>query len=214
MENENANTNVNVNGNVNGNANGSGNVPTDGAGQKENANIEKQMDAQMLERDFEGELAKAMAEIKKLKATADKNASEAADFKKKWRSTLDEQQRLSLEKEEEDKALREELASLRREKEMSGIEKQFLELGYTSDMASKAALAQLEGDTGTLLSVQKEFIEQAKKDLKAQLTKNMPIPPIGNDSKGITKEQFDKMSLAERSELYKKDKALYESLAK
>lgn len=73
--------------------------------------------------DYQAELAKAMAEVKKYKAVADKNASEAADYKKKWKATLDETQQANIAKEEADKALMDELNSLRRDKAISDTEK-------------------------------------------------------------------------------------------
>lgn len=165
-------------------------------------------------RDYETELAQAMAEIKRLKASNDKASSEAADYKKKWKATLDESQQSALAKEEEYKSMKDELESLRKANAVSGLEKSFLELGYPPELATKSAIAQFEGDNKTLFEVQKQVMESIAKNVKAEMTKGMAIPPISNSSVGITKEQFDAMSLAERSELYTKDKALYESLAK
>lgn len=160
--------------------------------------------------DYEAELAKAMADIKKLKAIADKNASEAADFKKKWRSTLDEQERLNLEKEEADKALREELETLRRERDFSKTEKQFLSVGYSAELASQAAQAQLEGNLDKLLEVQKKYIEQVTKGIVAEQTKNMPTPPISNDSEtSMTQEEFDKLTVREQVEFKNKFPELF-----
>lgn len=160
--------------------------------------------------DYEMELAKAMAEIKKLKSTADKNASEAADYKKKWRSTLDEQQQANLAKEEADKAMREELEALRRESSVSKFEKQFLAMGYSAELATKAANAQIDGDLDTLLGVQSSFIEQIKKNVKAESTKNMPTPPISNDAEtSMTQEEFDKLTVREQVEFKNKYPELF-----
>lgn len=160
--------------------------------------------------DYEAELAKAMAEIKKMKATADKNASEAAEYKRKWKSSLDETQQANLAKEEADKALREELEALRRESSISKMEKSFIALGYSEEMANKAANAQIDGDTDTLFNIQKAVMEQLTKTIKADLTKQMPIPPVSNDSSvGMTQEQFDKLTLSEQVEFKHKNPELF-----
>lgn len=161
---------------------------------------------------YEEEYIRLMAENKKLKATVDKSSSEAADYKKKWKATLDENQQKELAKEESDKALREELELLRRERDFGNAEKAFLKLGYAEELASKAAEAQLNGDFDSLMEIQKTHIEKISKDAIAKATKSMAIPPTDNDGKTISKEQFDKMSLEERSNLYQKDKDLYLSL--
>ena len=160
--------------------------------------------------DYEAEFMRLTAENKKLKATADKNASEAADYKKKWRSTLDDAQQANLAKEEADKAMREELELLRKERDLSKAEKSFIALGYSTEMATKAAQAQIDGDFEALLDVQKSFIEQITKNVKAEQTKNMPTPPISNDSEtSMTQEQFDNLTLAEQVEFKNKNPELF-----
>ena len=69
--------------------------------------------------DYEAEYLRLIAENKKLKSTADKNASEAADYKKKWKATLDENQQANLAKEEADKVTGTVMA-MESEKEVSG----------------------------------------------------------------------------------------------
>lgn len=160
--------------------------------------------------DYEAEYLRLTAENKKLKSTADKNASEAADFKKKWKATLDENQQANLAKEEAEKAMREELEALRRESSVSKFEKQFLAMGYSAELATKAANAQIDGDLDTLLGVQSSFIEQIKKNVKAENTKNMPTPPISNDAEtSITQEQFDNLSMKEQVEFKNKYPELF-----
>lgn len=160
--------------------------------------------------DYEVEYLRLIAENKKLKSTADKNASEAADYKKKWKATLDENQQANLAKEEADKAIREELETLRRESSVSKFEKQFLALGYSAEMATKAANAQIDGDMETLLGVQSAFIEQIKKNVTAEKVKNMPVPPMSNDSEtSMTQEDFDKLTIREQIDFKNKYPELF-----
>lgn len=164
--------------------------------------------------DYQAEYEKSQAELKKLKAVADKNASEAADYKKKWRATLDENQQASMAKEEAEKAMREELEMLRKERDLTNAEKSYLSAGYPQDLATRMAQATYENNTAEMIAVQKSVIEQMKKTMLAELTNNMSISPISNGEHVVTKKEFDNMSLQERNDLYIKNKALYESLAK
>ena len=43
---------------------------------------------------------------------------------------------------------------------------------------------------------------------------NTPIPPVGNESKTLTKAEFQKMSLNEQLEVYEKTPELYNELTK
>lgn len=160
--------------------------------------------------DYQAELAKAMAEVKKLKAVADKNASEAADFKKKWKATLDETAQANLAKEEADKAIMEELNALRRESAVSKTEKEYLSMGYEPELATRAAVATYENNVEELVAVQKAVIESFRKSITAELTSKMPTPPISNSGEAaITQEQFDKMTVAEQVELKNKNPELF-----
>ena len=42
------------------------------------------------------------------------------------------------------------------------------------------------------------FVAERDKNMKAELLKNTPTPPAGEGDKGITKEAFQKMTLAEK----------------
>lgn len=164
--------------------------------------------------DYEAEVTKLMAEVKKLKATADKNASEASEYKKKWKASLDETQQANLAKEEADKAMREELEMLRKESTVSKYAKNYLAMGYSEELANQASIAQFDGDTDALFSIQKKVMEQLQKDIKAELTKSMPTPPISNDGgTSMTQEQFDKLTLAEQVDLKNKNPELFKKFA-
>lgn len=160
--------------------------------------------------DYQAELAKAMAEVKKYKAVADKNASEAADYKKKWKATLDETQQANMAKEEADKALMDELNALRRESAIGKTEKEYLSMGYAPELANRAAVATYENNVDELVAVQKAVIENFRKSITAELTKQMPTPPISNSGEqALTQEQFDRMTIAEQVELKNKNPELF-----
>lgn len=163
----------------------------------------------------EEQLAELLAENKRLKKAVDKGASDAASWKKKFMDTQSEATQLSMEKAERDAALKEELEALRKESKINKYAKSFMGIGYSEDMATQAAEAQFNGDTDELIRIQKAFNAESEKRIRAEIMKSMPTPATGNDdAPHITREQFDKMTIREQTEIFDKYPALYEKLAK
>jgi hypothetical protein len=131
----------------------------------------------------EEQLVKALAEQKRLKSAMDKAASEAADFKKKYRATLDEKERLDLEKAEREAQRDAELQALKHENTVNKMAKSFIGMGYTEDQAIKAATAQLDGDYDEFFRIQNAFQTGRDKAREAEWMKKAPVPPAGDPGK-------------------------------
>lgn len=158
--------------------------------------------------------AELLAENKRMKKAVDKATADASDWKKKFLATQSESEKLSMEKAERDAALKEELEALRKESKVNKFAKSFMACGYSEEMATKAAEAQYSGDTDELFRLQKLHSDNMAKQIRAEIMKTMPVPATGNDdSVHITQEQFDKMSLAEQTDLYEKHPSVYKQLA-
>jgi len=153
-------------------------------------------------------------ELSKLKSAMDKASSEAADYKKKYKSLVDEQTLQNEEKEESIKAMQEELASAK--KQLSVIEnaKQMLALGYSDEQATKAANALAEGKLTEVFKIQKEVMDGKIKAVQEQGLKAMkePLAQGSEAVTSITPEQFNKMGYSERTELFKNDPDTYAKL--
>ncbi len=163
----------------------------------------------------EEQLAELLAENKRLKKAVDKSASDASGWKKKYMDTQSESEKLSMEKAERDAALREELEMLRKESKVNKFAKSFMGLGYTEDMATRAAEAQYNGDVDELMRIQKQHTDNIEKKIRADIMKSMPVPATGNDDDiHLTQEQFDNMSYLELKELYEKHPAIYKKFVK
>lgn len=125
----------------------------------------------------------------KLKEALSRANGDAAEWKRKYRATLDDAKRAEEERAEENKKRDEELATLRKEREVSKLEAQYLAVGYSAELASATAKAQADGDTATVLSNQMKFIEETKKNLEAAaLGKQPPITP-GKSPKGKSDDE-------------------------
>lgn len=128
----------------------------------------------------EEQIAKLMAEHKKLKQAVDKATSDAAEWKRKYRETLSEKEKLDMEKAEREAELRAEYEKLKRESAINKLEKNYIALGYSPELAAKAAEAQYEGDTDEIFRISQIHQTNLRKQLEAEWMKNAPIPPAGN----------------------------------
>ena len=155
-----------------------------------------------------------MVEIAKLKRQVDKNASEAKEWKDKFRSTQSEKEILDAEKAEAQAKRDEEFESMKRTIKINDLTENFMEMKYPKELAKKAAIAQVDGDTELFLAVQKQLQDQQRKSWEAEFLASRPEINVGSGSNGkaITKEQFDAMSLIEKSKLRKEDEAEYNRL--
>lgn len=116
------------------------------------------------------------------KALLDKATSEAADYRKKWKAASSEQERKAIEDAEQQAQIQEELKTLRRASKVSEYEKQHLALKYDEKDAKEIAEALYDGDMDTVFRLQKKHEESLQKTIKADLMKQMPAPPSGNQT--------------------------------
>ena len=149
----------------------------------------------------------------KAKRERDKASSEAAEFKRKYRESLSEVEQANMEKAEREAAREEEFKALKREVEINRLEKTYLAMGWTADEASRMATAEADGDMDAKLKVMTEAQERQKKDLEKNILASYGNVNVGaSGSSTVTPEQFEKMSLAERSNLFRENKAEYDRL--
>ena len=116
------------------------------------------------------------------KTLLEKANSEAADYKKKWKTAASEQEQKQIEDAEKQAQIEEELKTLRRASKVSEYEKQHLALKYEEKDAKEIAEALYDGDMETVFRLQKKHEEALQKAIKADLLKDMPTPPAGNQT--------------------------------
>ena len=151
-------------------------------------------------------------EVKRLKDALSKSNSENAEWKKKHRDALSEEERKSQEVAEELKQLREQNEKLVRESNMSKHKAKFLGLGYDEALASDAAAAMVDGDTEKLFSYQQKHQEALDKKIRADALKGTPKPVPDKKDGGMTLENLKKMSAQERLEFSEKNPDEYKTL--
>lgn len=153
-----------------------------------------------------------MNEVAKLKKASDKNASEASEWKKKYNATLSAQEQASNEKAEREAEREEQFNKLLRENQVNKFVRQYMTQGYSEDLAQKAAEAMYDGDTDTFFKIQSDAVSAIVKKKEDEWIKSRPDIHAGTGGTQITKEQFDKMSVSERTQFANKNPDAYEKL--
>ena len=138
----------------------------------------------------------------KLKAAMSNANSETAKYRrerdeavKKQKETLSEQEREAAERAEREKAVEDELRQLRRDTTVSGYIAQCLALGYTQDLAVRAAEAMADGNNADIFACQQEFLEAKQKEIEANALNKQPTLTVGSPptAKEAEKESQNKL---------------------
>lgn len=128
------------------------------------------------------DLQKRIAELeernRKQKSSMDNAMSDAADWKKKFRATQDEQERIKAEQAEKLAEQEKLLAEYQKKEKVASYNASYLALGYDKDLASSAAEAMAEGDFTKMFEIQQKFNDaQKKKFAVTSLDKQPELTP-------------------------------------
>ena len=155
----------------------------------------------------------------KLKKLLNDANAEASKYKKELKakqeelnSKLTEQERAEKERQAKEAEREEMLNKLLKEKNVAEQKANFLKQGYSEELATTSANALIDGDFKTVFDNLGTFISDRDKQAQVKALDDAKRPTGGDPAPKVTKEQFNKMSYAERSELFEKDKELYDSL--
>lgn len=145
------------------------------------------------------------------KSVFDKTASDLAAAKKSLKERMTEDEAKATKEAEERAELMARLEQLEHEKAVNGYVNSYLSIGYDEKTAKSSAEALAKGDMDTVFANQKTHIENREKALKAELLKETPAPAGGNQPTGMKKEDFKKMSLAEKQKFATENPEIYAS---
>lgn len=113
------------------------------------------------------------------KSVLDKATSEAAEWKRKYNSTLSEAEQARIAAEEAAKATSDRLAELERKDKISTAKDRYIKSGFTPELALATAEAFVDGNMDAVLeNVSKHATEVATAARDAAL-KDTPAPPAG-----------------------------------
>lgn len=144
----------------------------------------------------------------------DKATSEAAAYKRQLREKMTADEQAQTEQAEAMQRMQAELEMLRTEKAVDAATKKWMSLGYDEKLATQTAKAMVEGDTDKVFANHAKFIADKEKNLRAELLKDTPVPPAGEGNKGMTKDDFSKLSLVEKAAFAKEHPEKYKEFYK
>ena len=153
-------------------------------------------------------------DVDKIKSALDKATSEAAGYKKQLRERMTEEEARAAKDAEDRAAIQKELEQLRAEKLVDQHTARFLGLGYDEKLARETATALAAGDTELVFKNHAKFIADREKALKAEILKSTPTPPAGDGAEKKSKDDFKKMTLAEKQQFARENPELYKDFYK
>ena len=152
------------------------------------------------------------SEIERLKKANSNLSSENAEWKRKHREALSEEERKAQEIAERMKQLEEQNAALLRESGVAKHKAKFLGMGYDETLAAEAATAMVDGDMEKLFTYQQKHQEALEKKIRADALKGIPKPTPDKGDGAMTLQKFRKMSPSERFEYSQKNPDEYKAL--
>ena len=153
------------------------------------------------------------AEIENLKKRISEVNSEAADWKNKYRSTLDESTKKQQEAEEQAKKDREELQNLRKVTAIAGYKASYLAMGYSEELATDTANALFEGNNEKLFENQKKHMEAVEKKAREDALRGSGRPGGSGDGSGNVETEAEKLAKKIGSQRAEADKIAKEGLS-
>lgn len=156
------------------------------------------------------ELAKTKAEAERLRISIDRTSSEAADYKRKYREKLSEEEAAAETQRERDEYVR----GLEKQIKTNDAFKRYTDLGMNTELAMQTAQFDVDGDTENVFKNMKTFQSSLLDAEKAKwLGGRKEIHADNHESADeITAEDFSKMSYKQRVELANKNPDLYKKL--
>lgn len=146
------------------------------------------------------------------KELLEKANSEAAGYKKQLRERMTEEEAAKAKAAEDMASVMAELEKYRAKDAINEYTVQFLGIGYDEKLAKSTAEALHKGDMATMFKNHAVFVAEHEKAMKAELLKSTPTPPAGDGDKGVTKEMFQKMTLAEKQKFFAENPDKYKEL--
>ena len=134
-------------------------------------------------------------EVIKLKNALSNANSQAAEYKRALREKQSEQERAEAERAEREAARDAEIKELRRDKIVSGYLANCLSLGYSNELAQRAAEAMADNDAAAIMECQREFLETKTKEIEAAALNKQPTltpgaPPTATEAEKEAKNNL------------------------
>ena len=175
----------------------------------------KETDKAVSAKELEARIKQLEAENGKLRQANTNASADASKWKKQYQEMLPEKERLEKEQEEQNAALRNELETLKAERNVAKHKSELLSIGFEDELAQEVAEAINAGETVKMFEGLRRFIAAHDKQLRENAFRTNPtLQGGGTVAKAYTKEQFDKMGYKERVKVFEEYPELYSEFTK
>lgn len=130
-------------------------------------------------------------EIEKLKKAQSNASADAADWKRKYRETLDAAEREKQEREDAFNEMQTQLASYKTNERVANYTAKLIESGFDIDTAKSMAASLPEGIDDSFFEQQKSFLEAQKLKVKQEALNAQPSLSMGMPMTGKTAEDIE-----------------------
>lgn len=156
------------------------------------------------------QLKQANADRDKYKSANDKLSKEAAESKRALRAKQTAEEQEAEAKAEAEKATQEELENLRKELNHNKAVNAYKAISDDKTVESLIE-AVSDADHNAIANIMEKYATAKVKEAQTEWLKSRPPVNVGGNG-ALTKEQFASMSIAEKSKLYRENKAEYDRL--
>lgn len=156
------------------------------------------------------QIAQLTSDRDRFKNANDKLSREAAESKRQLRARQTAEEKEAEEKAEQERLRQEEFENLKKELNHNKAVNAYKSVTDES-MVESLIDAVSDADHNAIANIMEKYASAKVKEAQAEWMKSRPRVNMGGEG-GITKEQFDAMSMAEKSKLYRENKAEYDRL--
>lgn len=160
--------------------------------------------------ELSAQIAQLTADRDKYKSANDKLSKESADYKRQLRAKQTAEEQQAEEQAEAQRIRDEQFEEMKARLNRSEAEKAYKAV-TDEKMVESLIDAVSDADHSAIASILEKYANAKVKEAQAEWMKSRPRVNMGGEG-GITKEQFDAMSMAEKSKLYRENKAEYDRL--
>lgn len=160
--------------------------------------------------ELSAQIAQLTADRDKYKSANDKLSKESADYKRQLRAKQTAEEQQAEEQAEAQRIRDEQFEEMKARLNRSEAEKAYKSV-TDEKMVESLIDAVSDADHNAIAGILEKYANAKVKEAQAEWMKSRPRVNIGGEG-GITKEQFDAMSMAEKSKLYRENKAEYDRL--
>lgn len=157
-------------------------------------------------------------DVRRLRDAITKANKEAAEYKRRYLENADEQTKAKEAQAELENGFNQKIADLQTQNEtlmrnarVSELTARYTGLGYSAELAGKAAVAMVDGDDKTMLEVQTAYREEQRKLFESEAAQRQPGLTPGSTPSSDSSVDFAKNLASQKNALNEEGKKAFET---